>query len=120
GVPSALSGPGSDPDMHAATLSEIHAAHPIDAIEQLAVVRDWAFDRRSDEEVAIEIPGQWCDYALYVAWSQDLGALHFSCAFDMRVPARARPAIYELVCHLNERLWMGHFALWMEEGIPMF
>ena len=21
---------------------------------------------------------------------------------------------------LNERLWMGHFAIWVEEGIPMF
>jgi hypothetical protein len=28
--------------------------------------------------------------------------------------------IYELLAKLNERLWMGHFAIWVEEGIPMY
>ncbi|MFA7428862.1 MAG: YbjN domain-containing protein [Rhodospirillaceae bacterium] len=94
--------------------------HPIDLIEQLATGRDWTFDRRSDEEMAVEAPGQWCDYGLYFAWSEDLNALHFSCAFDMRVPPKYRPAIYELLALLNERLWIGHFSLWQEEGLPMF
>lgn len=94
--------------------------NPIDVIEQLAAGREWMFDRRSDEEVAIEAPGQWCSYSLYFAWSDDLKALHFSCAFDMRVANQHRSRIYELLAHLNERLWLGHFALWMEEGVPMF
>lgn len=96
------------------------SANPIDVIEQLASGRDWSFDRRSDEEMAVEVPGQWCDYGLYFAWSRDLGALHFSCAFDMRVPPKVRPAIYELLALLNERLWIGHFSLWQDEGLPMF
>jgi hypothetical protein len=108
--------------MHSAAFVDEHdAAHnPIDLVEQVASGKDWSFDRRSDEEMAVEVPGRWCDYGLYFAWSEDLGALHFSCAFDMRVPERQQTQVYELLAHLNERLWIGHFAVWMDEGIPMF
>jgi len=105
--------------MQTAALSEM-IGNPIDKVEQLASGREWIFDRRSDEEMAVEVPGQWCDYGLYFAWSEDLNALHFSCAFDMRVPPKCRPAIYELLALLNERLWIGHFSLWQDEGLPMF
>jgi hypothetical protein len=94
--------------------------NPIDLVEQVADGREWAFDRRSEAEMAVEIPGQWCDYGLYFAWSEELSAMHFSCAFDVRVPSTARAQIYELLAHLNQKLWLGHFALWMEEGVPMF
>ena len=106
--------------MYTAYFADSIGGNTIDTIEQLSDGREWAFDRRSDEEVAIEVPGQWCDYGVYFAWSEELRALHFSCAFDMRVPPKSRPAIYELLAHLNERLWLGHFTLWMEEGIPLF
>lgn len=106
--------------MQAAAFANELSSNPIDLVEQVASGRDWAFDRRSDEEVAIEIPGQWCDYGLYFAWSVELHAMHFSCAFDMRVPSNALPRIYELLAMLNERLWLGHFSIWLEEGVPMF
>jgi hypothetical protein len=38
----------------------------------------------------------------------------------MRVQPRLSGQIYELLAKLNERLWMGHFAIWVEEGIPMY
>ncbi len=108
--------------MQSTAFADEHEAvtNPIDLVERVASCKDWIFDRRSDEEVAVEVPGRWCDYGLYFAWSEELGALHFSCAFDMRVPDRQMPQIYELLAHLNERLWIGHFALWMDEGMPMF
>ena len=57
---------------------------------------------------------------MFFAWSEDLKALHFSCALDMRVQSKLMAQVYELLAKLNERLWMGHFAIWVEEGIPMF
>ena len=68
----------------------------------------------------MEAPGTWCDYGMFFAWSDDLKALHFSCALDMRVQSKLMGQVYELLAKLNERLWMGHFAIWVEEGIPMF
>lgn len=101
-------------------LNEEPPANPIDIVEQLVTANDWAFDRRSDEEMAVEVPGQWCDYSLYFAWREDVAALHFTCAFDMKVPAAKKAGIYELMALLNEKLWLGHFGLWADEGIPLF
>lgn len=106
------------------TTSTLHvdtpSANPLDMIEQFLSARDWVFDRRGEDEMVVEVPSQWCTLGLFLAWSEELSALHLSCAFDMRVPETRRAAVYELLAHLNERLWLGHFALWSEEGSPMF
>lgn len=96
------------------------SANPVDAVEELIAEKDWIYDRRCGAELAVEAPGTWCDYGIFFAWSEDLSALHFSCALDMRVQPKLMGQIYELIAKLNERLWLGHFAVWVEEGIPMF
>ena len=96
------------------------AANPMDMIEEAIAAKEWVYDRRCDTELAVEAPGTWCDYGMFFAWSEELNALHFSCALDMRVQPKLMAQIYELLAKLNERLWMGHFAIWVEEGIPMF
>ncbi|MBB4286896.1 YbjN domain-containing protein [Roseospira goensis] len=96
------------------------SANPLDLIEQFLSVKEWVFDRRGEDEMVVEVPSQWCTLGLFLAWSEELSALHLSCAFDMRVPEGRRAAVYELLAHLNERLWLGHFALWTDEGSPMF
>ncbi len=101
-------------------VNEEPPANPLDIVEQFVVANDWPFDRRSDEEMAVEVPGRWCDYSLYFAWREDVGALHLTCAFDMKVQPGKRQAIYELMALLNEKLWIGHFGLWADDGIPMF
>ncbi|WP_019646334.1 type III secretion system chaperone family protein [Novispirillum itersonii] len=100
--------------------SDILPANPLDLVEEVALGRDWQSDRVSDMELAVEVPGHWCNYGLFFAWAEDMGALHFSCALDMRVPDRGRPQVLELINLLNERLWMGHFALWTEQNLPVF
>ena len=105
---------------HALRQASTTASNPIDLIEEIIAGKEWVYDRRCDTELAVEAPGSWCDYGMFFAWSEDLGALHFSCALDMRVQNKLMGQIYELLAKLNERLWMGHFAIWVEEGIPMF
>jgi hypothetical protein len=96
------------------------STNPLDIVEQIASAHDWLFDRRSDEEMVVQAPGRWCDYSLYFSWNQDVDAVHFTCAFDMRVVEEKRRAIHELLALINERMWLGHFGLWDEEGLPMF
>ena len=100
--------------------STTRASNPMDMIVEDIAAKEWVYDRRCDTELAVEAPGTWCDYGMFFAWSEELNALHFSCALDMRVQPRLMGHIYELLAKLNERLWMGHFAIWVEEGIPMF
>ena len=59
------------------------SANPLDLMEQIVSANDWAFDRRSDSEMAAEAPGRWCDYGLYFSWSNEISAMHFTCAFDL-------------------------------------
>ena len=101
-------------------LSHDLAANPLDIMEQIVSANDWAFDRRSDCEMAAEAPGRWCDYALYFSWSREISAMHFTCAFELKVPEKRRAALYELLALANERLWIGHFGMESEDGMPVF
>jgi len=97
------------------------AANPLDVLEQIVAANEWAFERRSDGEMAVEAPGKWCDYSLFFSWSSEISAMHFSCAFDLKVPTGAkRERLYELLAMANEKLWIGHFGLESEEGVPVF
>jgi hypothetical protein len=96
------------------------AHHPIDIVEQLVEFNEWTFDRRSHEEMAVQVPGSWCDYSLYFAWNNEMEAIHFTCAFDMRVADSQLHRVHELLALVNEKLWLGHFSMWVDEGLPMF
>lgn len=107
--------------MTVVTLSRQESAtNPLDLIERMVDANDWISDRRSDKEMAAQAPGRWCDYNLYFAWNEDAPAMHFTCAMDLRVPAATRPAVHQLLALINEKLWLGHFGLWDDEGLAMF
>jgi len=96
------------------------SGNPLDVLEQIVSANEWVFDRRSDAEMAAEAPGKWCDYGLYFSWSTEISAMHFSCAFDLKVPAGKRDKLFELLALANEKLWIGHFGLESDEGVPVF
>ena len=96
------------------------ANNPIDLLEEFVSANDWRFDRTTDAEIVVELTGSWCDYRLYFVWQEDLGAVYFSCLFDVRIPPNKRAGAYHLLALINEKLWLGHFDLCSEELVPMF
>jgi len=94
--------------------------NPIDLVEQLALGHDWACDRTADDELTLIVAGNWTDYHVSLNWRNDLEALHLACAFDFKVPDNRLGEMYRLVAQINEQLWLGHFDLWMQEGLVMF
>ena len=50
----------------------------------------------------------------------DIESLHLACAFDLKVPDPRRPEVRQLISHVNEQLWVGHFDLWVRDGLVMF
>jgi hypothetical protein len=96
------------------------SSNPLDILEQIIAANEWAFERRSDGEMAAEAPGKWCDYGLHFSWSHEISAMSFTCAFDLKVPAEARDKLYELLALANDRLWIGHFGIESEDGVPVF
>jgi hypothetical protein len=85
--------------------------NPLEMIEKVVSANDWPFDRTSDREIAVEVAGRWCDYRMFFSWRDDVEALHFTCAYDVRIPTERHPDIHGL---------LAHFDLWTEEGLPMF
>ena len=89
--------------------------NPIDVLEELVDANEWRFDRNSAEEMVVELTGRWCDYRLYFVWQEDLSAISFSCIVDLRVPVHRRASFLELLGVVNEKLWLGHFDLCVDE-----
>lgn len=100
--------------------SEESGGNPLDIVEQIAIANEWPFHRQSEEELAAEIAGHWCQYRLWVSWHPELGVLHLSLALEMRVAANKKEPIYALLAQANEKLWLGHFDLWSDENLPVF
>ncbi|MDI3468754.1 MAG: hypothetical protein OJF62_000817 [Pseudolabrys sp.] len=94
--------------------------NPLDVVERLAAVHDWSFERASEDEITILVAGKWSDYQVSYTWMGDIEALHLACAFDLRVPERRRAGVQELISMINEHMWVGHFDLWVNEGMVMF
>ena len=101
-------------------LDRDRSSNPLDILEQIIAANEWAFERRSDGEMAAEAPGKWCDYGLHFSWSHEISAMAFTCAFDLKVPADRREKLYELLALANDRLWIGHFGIEVEDGVPVF
>lgn len=94
--------------------------NPLDLVEEIVSSNDWNFDRTSHEEMVVEIGGQWSDYVLFFAWREEMKLLQFCCAFEMRIPANRRSAVSDLLLHINEKLWLGHFGVAVDENLVTF
>lgn len=103
-----------------AASEETEAQNPLDLIENLIDKNDWSFDRPGKNELTVGVDGNWCQYHLWFSWRADIRAIHFSCAYDLKIPDRRNQAIYELLALMNERMFVGHIDTWREEGLIMY
>jgi hypothetical protein len=94
--------------------------NPVDVVEHVAALNEWAFERAGDDEITISITGRWTSYQAAFTWMDDVEALHLACAFDLKVPERRRGEVLALINLVNEQLWLGHFDLWSHDGVVMF
>src|SRR5579864_3378280 len=101
-------------------LSQTQRDHPVDGVERLATTHDWSFSRVGEDEMTILVGGQWTDYQVSFTWMAEIEALHLACAFELKVPERRRAEVIELAALVNEQLWVGHFDVWINDGIIMF
>ena|SRR5437667_1212174 len=101
-------------------LSEQTRFNPLDVVEHMASVNDWSFERAGDDEITILVGGRWSDYQVSFTWMHEIEALHLACAFDLKVPELRRPEVQQLISLINEQLWVGHFDLWVQDGMVMY
>lgn len=94
--------------------------HPIDIVETLALHHEWDFDRLADDQIAMEVEGQWRGYSLTLAWSAGEEVLRLICSFAMDVPEAKRPALYETLNLINDQVWDGGFTFWAPQQLMVW
>jgi hypothetical protein len=101
-------------------LSEQARGNPLEVVEHLASTNDWSFERAGDDEITLLVRGKWTDYQVSFTWMYDIEALHLACAFEFKVPERWRAETQQLISMINEQMWVGHFDLWINDGLIMY
>src|SRR5262249_49614974 len=96
------------------------ASNPLDILEDIVTANEWMFERSNDDELIVELAGRWCHYRMFFVWQREIGALQFTCQFDMKVPDAKRGDVNDLLALLNNRLWLGHFDLEAQQNTPLF
>ncbi|MBM3491260.1 MAG: hypothetical protein FJX68_12595 [Alphaproteobacteria bacterium] len=95
-------------------------ANPLDVVEELVSSNQWPFDRTGDDELSVCVQGSWCDYNLGFSFAEGQGTLQVACAYDTRIPKHRLAEVHALLALVNERMFLGHFDVWSEDGTPMF
>jgi hypothetical protein len=94
---------------------------PMELVETCLAAAGWDFQRDEDDDtLQCLAQSQWGEMGGMFAVRQNPPALHFSITLDVKPTAARRAAISELVLMANERLWLGHFDYWLEEGVLIF
>ena len=94
--------------------------NPIDVVENIFSSRSFELERRSINEVVVEVQGKWTNMLLFFAWEANMQCMHLSCLMDIETKIEDRSKIFELLALVNEELWVGHFSYWTEQNIPVF
>jgi hypothetical protein len=93
---------------------------PLDVVERVLNAENLEFDRTEDGDLAFALAGDWKDYELWFAWRPEADCLQLCLSIDLRAPKPGRGAMYELLSLINQRVWMGHFEVWSEDGEIVF
>ena len=96
------------------------ALDPLDVIEHVLSAENLAFDRTEDGDLAFTLAGDWKDYELWFAWRPEADCLQLCLSMDIRAKKPRRTAAYELLSLINQRVWLGHFEVWTDEGEVVF
>ena len=94
--------------------------HPLDLLEQAAILHNWPYERTGGDEFSLAVQGGWCDYDITLSWRADLELLHMACSFDFKVPEARLNEVFRLAARINEQLLVGHFDIWAENGQFLF
>ena len=89
-------------------------------LEQYFEARGWACERAGDGEIIASATGSWAQYELRGVWRPEDQVLQFLAFPDIKVATEKRAAIYEALGLINEQLWLGHFDVWLHEGLIMY
>ncbi|MBF96973.1 MAG: hypothetical protein CFH34_00416 [Alphaproteobacteria bacterium MarineAlpha9_Bin4] len=92
---------------------------PIDIIEEVVMANGWEYEIDENKNIHVQIGGNWCDYQLSYGLNDKGNIIYLSCALDIKVTKNSTE-IHKLLSDINQKLALGHFEVWIEDGWPIF
>ncbi|MEH6790091.1 YbjN domain-containing protein [Parasphingorhabdus sp.] len=99
---------------------EQEEAPPVDMLAAFFEARGWSVDHVGDDELSVEIKGNWTSYQMRAIWRDEDHVLQILLLPELRVPDDKTAVIYETLGLINEQLWLGHFDLWSNSNVLLF
>jgi len=96
------------------------AGNPLDHVEEILQAHDWVFNRMNDDELMVQVAGKSCNYRLFFIWQEEMNAMQFCCQYDLLINDRNYQTAATALMTMNENLWMGHFDLPKDTGVPSY
>lgn len=92
----------------------------LDVVEAALLAADWVVERSEEGMIHCAASTRWGECGGLFSWRDEPASIHFSLTLDLRAPAARKPAVSDLLRLVNERLWLGHFDYWNDEGVAVF
>ena len=96
------------------------STNALEVVERMAATNSWPFERSGEDEITLNVTSRWTNYQISFTWMSELEALHLACAFEMKVPEPRLNEVQALIALINEQMWIGHFEVWLQDGVVMF
>src|ERR1700727_1091857 len=92
----------------------------LEVVEHVLNAENLSFDRTEDGDLAFALTGDWKDYELWFAWRPEADCLQLCLSIDRRAGKTQRAGACELTNLVNQRVWVGHFEVWSDDGEVVF
>ena len=76
--------------------------NPLDLVEDIIIANNWEYERDSNNNIHVEVTGDWCDYQLSYGINEDHNLLYISCVLDINIPENRFKDIYSFLFSLNK------------------
>jgi hypothetical protein len=96
------------------------ALDPLDVVEHVLSAENLDFDRTDDGDLAFALAGDWKDYELWFAWRPETDCLQLCLSLDLQATKSKRGGSYDLLSLINQRVRLGHFEVWADDGEIIF
>ena len=74
----------------------------------------------SSARETVDVSGKLGTYRMVFLWQEEFSAMQFTCHYDMVLPGDTRDLVAIAMARVNAGLWLGHFDIAAENGVPRF
>ena len=95
-------------------------SNPLDSVEDILAGQEWAFSRMNPDELMVDVSGKLGTYRMVFLWQEEYSAMQFTCHYDVITPVDSRDMMALALARVNSGLWLGHFDIPSDTGVPCF